>query len=61
MIQATTDGHTTLLSAPWYLDYISYGVDWPKYYQVEPQAYLQSAKQQKLVLGGEVRALICQK
>ncbi|MGH0149996.1 UNVERIFIED_CONTAM: hypothetical protein FKN15_044528 [Acipenser sinensis] len=32
----TSAGYTTILSAPWYLDYISYGQDWQKYYKVEP-------------------------
>ena len=25
-----------ILAAPWYLDYISYGSDWKKYYAAEP-------------------------
>lgn len=32
----TEAGFTTILSAPWYLDYISYGQDWQRYYKVEP-------------------------
>ncbi|XP_016381306.1 beta-hexosaminidase subunit beta-like isoform X5 [Sinocyclocheilus rhinocerous] len=32
----TGAGFTTILSAPWYLDYISYGQDWQRYYKVEP-------------------------
>lgn len=36
MSNVTAAGYTTILSAPWYLDYISYGQDWQKYYKVEP-------------------------
>lgn len=32
----TGAGFTAILAAPWYLDYISYGQDWKKYYSVEP-------------------------
>lgn len=36
-LQAVTGaGYRAVLSAPWYLDYISYGEDWKKYYIVEP-------------------------
>lgn len=34
--RVTGAGFTAVLSAPWYLDYISYGQDWKKYYSVEP-------------------------
>ncbi|TSP36067.1 Beta-hexosaminidase subunit beta [Bagarius yarrelli] len=30
----TKAGFSTILSAPWYLDYISYGQDWQKYYKL---------------------------
>ena len=43
-----------LLSAPWYLNYISYGVDWQKYYKINPQDFGGNQDQKKLVLGGEV-------
>ncbi|KAG7215339.1 hypothetical protein INR49_022576, partial [Caranx melampygus] len=36
MGKVTAAGYTTILSAPWYLDYISYGQDWQRYYKVEP-------------------------
>lgn len=36
MSRVTAKGYTTILSAPWYLDYISTGQDWQKYYKVEP-------------------------
>lgn len=35
----TGAGFTTILSAPWYLDYISYGQDWKRYYSVEPLSF----------------------
>ncbi|NWH33265.1 HEXB hexosaminidase, partial [Chloropsis hardwickii] len=51
--RVTGAGFTAVLSAPWYLDYISYGQDWKKYYSVEPLKFLGSEKQKKLVIGGE--------
>lgn len=36
MAKATKAGYHTVLSAPFYLNYISYGEDWNKYYAVEP-------------------------
>uniref|UniRef100_A0AAR2KDR8 Beta-hexosaminidase n=1 Tax=Pygocentrus nattereri TaxID=42514 RepID=A0AAR2KDR8_PYGNA len=49
----TGSGFTAILSAPWYLDYISYGQDWKKYYTVEPLNFEGTAEQKKLVIGGE--------
>ncbi|XP_074851533.1 beta-hexosaminidase subunit beta [Carettochelys insculpta] len=49
----TRAGFTTILAAPWYLDYISYGQDWKRYYSVEPLKFSGSEKQKKLVIGGE--------
>ncbi|NWV04279.1 HEXB hexosaminidase, partial [Ptilonorhynchus violaceus] len=49
----TGAGFTAVLSAPWYLDYISYGQDWKKYYSVEPLNFPGSEKQKKLLIGGE--------
>ncbi|KAK3527320.1 hypothetical protein QTP86_020249 [Hemibagrus guttatus] len=37
--KVTGAGFNTILSAPWYLDYISYGQDWQKYYKVEPLSF----------------------
>ena len=31
-------GYRAVLSAPWYLNYISYGQDWQTYYSTEPEA-----------------------
>uniref|UniRef100_A0A8C3X7D8 Beta-hexosaminidase n=1 Tax=Cyanoderma ruficeps TaxID=181631 RepID=A0A8C3X7D8_9PASS len=49
----TGAGLSAVLSAPWYLDYISYGQDWKKYHSVEPLKFSGSEKQKKLVIGGE--------
>ncbi|KAM5264377.1 beta-hexosaminidase subunit beta [Ctenodactylus gundi] len=51
--QVTEAGFPVILSAPWYLDLISYGQDWKKYYTVEPLAFPGSDKQKQLLLGGE--------
>ena len=53
----TRSGLRALLSAPWYLNYIDYGSDWVKYYKVDPTAFGGDAKQQRLVMGGEVRLI----
>ncbi|XP_067431476.1 beta-hexosaminidase subunit beta isoform X2 [Thunnus thynnus] len=53
MRKVTAAGYTTILSAPWYLDYISYAQDWQKYYKVEPLNFDGTEEQKKLVIGGE--------
>uniref|UniRef100_A0A4W3JIR2 Beta-hexosaminidase n=1 Tax=Callorhinchus milii TaxID=7868 RepID=A0A4W3JIR2_CALMI len=56
LAKVTRAGFTTILAAPWYLDYVSYGQDWVKYYQiykVEPRNFTGTAAQKKLVIGGE--------
>ncbi|XP_019741675.1 beta-hexosaminidase subunit beta isoform X2 [Hippocampus comes] len=53
MRNVTAAGFSAILSAPWYLDYISYAQDWLKYYKVEPLSFNGTAAQKKLVIGGE--------
>lgn len=39
MTRIASEGYKTILSSCWYLNYISYGQDWKKYYQCEPQNF----------------------
>jgi len=55
MKKITAKGYRAILSAPWYLNYISYGADWVKYYKVDPLGFSASESQKRLVMGGEVR------
>uniref|UniRef100_A0A673LW20 Beta-hexosaminidase n=1 Tax=Sinocyclocheilus rhinocerous TaxID=307959 RepID=A0A673LW20_9TELE len=50
----TQAGHRVLLSAPWYINHISYGQDWRNSYAVQPQNFSGTEEQKKLVIGGEV-------
>ncbi|KAM4054108.1 beta-hexosaminidase subunit beta isoform 1-T1 [Anomaloglossus baeobatrachus] len=53
LYNVTDAGLSAILSAPWYLDYISYGQDWQRYYKVEPLNFNGTAEQKQLVIGGE--------
>ena len=53
-LQVTQSGHEAILSAPWYLNYIKYGSDWIKYYDIDPLQFGGNSTQQDLLLGGEV-------
>ena len=56
MARVTKAGFHSVLSAPFYLNYISYGEDWPNYYTVEPSNFTggSEADQKGLVGGVEV-------
>jgi hexosaminidase len=49
----TAAGLKAILASPWYLDYISYGADWSKYYTAEPLNFNGTEAQKALVMGGE--------
>ncbi|KAJ6664103.1 hypothetical protein lerEdw1_008318 [Lerista edwardsae] len=53
MAQVTKAGYRALLSAPWYLNHITYGQDWLQIYQVEPLDFEGTLEQKALVIGGE--------
>uniref|UniRef100_A0A8C3E943 Beta-hexosaminidase n=1 Tax=Corvus moneduloides TaxID=1196302 RepID=A0A8C3E943_CORMO len=53
MANVTRAGYRALLSAPWYLNRISYGQDWIAAYKVEPLSFAGSPEQKALVMGGE--------
>ena len=55
LFQVTSEGHYAILSAPWYLNYIKYGSDWVKFYQVDPLDFGGNSTQKEYVLGGEVK------
>lgn len=46
-------GNPLILSACWYLNYISYGQDWEKYYNCEPLSFTDNPIKQRRVIGGE--------
>lgn len=52
MDNVTKNGYRVILSAPWYLNRIHYGVDWPSLYRADPFDFGGSDAQKKLVIGG---------
>lgn len=54
LASVTSAGYKALLSTCWYLDYISYGPDWKKYYACDPHDFSGNPQQKALVIGGEV-------
>jgi len=53
MANVTGSGLRAILSTPWYLNYISYGPDWTKYYLAEPLDFHGGEEHKALVIGGE--------
>ncbi|CAH1252975.1 HEXB [Branchiostoma lanceolatum] len=51
--QVTAAGYRAILSSCWYLNFIDYGRDWPKYYECDPHNFTGNAQQKELVIGGE--------
>jgi len=49
----TSLGHRAILSTCWYLNRISYGIDWHQYYECEPEDMGGTDEQRALVMGGE--------
>ncbi|XP_055295127.1 beta-hexosaminidase subunit beta-like [Sitodiplosis mosellana] len=49
----TKRGFPAILSSCWYLDWLSNGGDWTKYYTCEPSDFPGDKKQQSLLIGGE--------
>lgn len=52
-MQITHDGLPALLSTCWYLDHLSTGGDWVKFYKCDPQDFPGTEHQKNLVYGGE--------
>jgi hexosaminidase len=50
----TQAGLRAITASCWYLNYISYGIDWMNYYACDPHDFDGTVAQKKLVIGGEV-------
>ncbi|KAF8567493.1 hypothetical protein P879_01148 [Paragonimus westermani] len=53
MKRITEAGFPVIYSSQWYLNCIQYGIDWPKYYTLDPTKFGGSLEQVALVRGGE--------
>lgn len=53
LYRITRDGLPALLSSCWYLDHLSTGGDWRKFYNCDPHDFVGTQTQKDLVLGGE--------
>ncbi|XP_064602601.1 beta-hexosaminidase subunit beta-like [Liolophura sinensis] len=51
--KATEMGLRTVYSTAWYLNYVNYGKDWDKYYNVDPTEFVWTPEAKRLVIGGE--------
>lgn len=52
LAKVTSSGYRALAYSCWYLNYISYGIDWEKYYTCDLHDFPGTEEQKRLVLGG---------